>query len=214
MVDGNDAFTTTRRSALRTGALGIGGLTGAIALGSNGAASAAEPPSMATMAALAGVGSGDYFLLLDSIPGDSVDDQHQNWIDVMSYSWGVSNSSSVSGSGWSASKPSISALSLMTELGSASPLLFLRTMNGRRVATAVLQGMTSGETRQKFLEIEMKDVAVTSYQSSASDGGGSPTDSFSLAFAIIKYSIFLQSATGGVGQTISATWNVRTSTGG
>ncbi|MFC7595892.1 Hcp family type VI secretion system effector [Terrabacter sp. GCM10028922] len=214
MVDGNDRFTTTRRGALRTGALGIGGLTGAIALGGSGAASAAEPPSMATVAALAGVGAGDYFLLLDSIPGDSVDDQHEDWIDVMSYSWGVSNSSSVSGSGWSASKPSISALSLMTELGSASPLLFLRTMNGKRVASAVLQGMTSGETRQKFLEIEMKDVAVTSYQSSASHGGGSPTDSFSLAFAIIKYSIFLRSATGGVGETISATWNVRTSTGG
>lgn len=213
MVDGNDAFTTTRRGALKTGALGIGGLTGAIALGGSGVASAAEPPSMATVAALAGVGNGAYFLQLDQIPGDSVDDDHPDWIDVMSLSWGASNSSSVSGSGWSASKPSITPLSLMSAVGSASPLLFLRTMNGKRVATGVLQGMTTGETRHKFLEIEMKDVAVTGYQSSASEGGGSPIDSFSLAFAIIKYSIFLQSATGGV-ETISATWNVRTSTGG
>ena len=214
MVDGNDAFTTTRRDALKTGALGIGGLTGAIALGGNGVASAAEPPSMATVAALAGVSNGDYFLQLDQIPGDSVDDAHPDWIDVMSFSWGASNSSSVSGSGWSASKPSITAISLMSEVGSASPLLFLRTMNGKHVATGVLQGMTTGETRRKFLEIEMKDVAVTGYQSSANEGGGPTIDSFTLAFAIIKYSIFLQSDTGGVVETISATWNVRTSTGG
>ncbi|MBC9820547.1 type VI secretion system tube protein Hcp [Terrabacter sp. MAHUQ-38] len=214
MVDGNDAFTTTRRGALKTGALGLGGLTGALALSGSGVAAAAEPPSMATVAALAGVGSGDYFLQLDPILGDSVDDEHRRWIDVMSFSWGASNASSVSGSGWSASKSTISGLSLMAETGSASPQLFLRTMNGKRLATGVLQGVTSGEARTKFLEIELRDVAVTSYQTSASEGGGSPTDSFSLAFAIIKYSIFLQSATGGVGETISATWNVRTSTGG
>jgi type VI secretion system secreted protein Hcp len=214
MVDGNDAFTTTRRGALKTGALGLGGLTGAIALSGSGAAAAAEPPSMATLAALAGVGSGDYFLQLDQIPGDSADDEHKRWIDVMSFSWGASNTSSLSGSGWSASKPTVSALNLMAETGSASPQLFLRTMNGKHVATGLLQGVTSGETRRKFLEIELKDVAVTSYQTSASAGAGSPTDSFSLAFAIIKYSIFLQSETGGVGETISVTWNVRTSTGG
>ena len=214
MVDGNDAFTTTRRGALKTGALGLGGLTGAIAMSGSGAASAAEAPSMATVAALAGVGSGDYFLQLDPILGDSVDDEHRRWIDVMSFAWGASNSSTLSGSGWSASKSTLSALSLMAEAGSASPQLFLRTMNGRHLATGLLQGVTSGETRRKFLEVEMKDVAVTSYQTSGSEGSGSPVDSFSLSFAIIRYSIFLQSDTGGVGETISATWNVRTGTGG
>ena len=214
MVDGNDAFTTTRRGALKTGALGLGGLSGAIALSGSGVASAAQPPSMATVAALAGVGAGDYFLLLDPILGDSVDDEHRRWIDVTSLSWGASNASSVSGSGWSASKASISGLNLTADTGSASPQLFLRTMNGRHLATALLHGVTSGETRTKFLEIELKDVAVTSYSTSASGGGGSPTDSFTLAFAIIRYTIFRQSETGGVAETISATWNVRTSTGG
>jgi type VI secretion system secreted protein Hcp len=211
MVDGNDAFTTTRRGALKTGALGLGGLTSAIALGGTEAASAAALPSMDTVAALAGVSGGSYFLQLDGIPGDSVDERHLAWIDVESYSWGASNSSAVSGSGWSSSKASISNLNLSTQFGSASPLLFLRTMNGKHVSTAVLQGMTGGDTPRKFLELELKDVAVISYQSSASEGP--PFESLSLAFAIIKYTLFLQSATGGVGETISATWNLRTGTG-
>ena len=210
MVDGNDAFTTTRRGALKTGALGLGGLTGAIALGGTDTASAATLPSMDTVAALAGISGGSYFLQLDGIPGDSVDARHVAWIDVTSYSWGASNSSAVSGSGWSSSKPNISQLSLTTQFGSASPLLFLRTMNGKHVSTAVLQGMTGGDTPRKFLELELKDIAVTSYQSSAAQDP--PSEHFSLAFASIKYTIFLQSATG-VGETISATWNVRTGTG-
>ena len=170
MVDGNDAFTTTRRGALKTGALGLGGLTSAIALGGTEAASAAALPSMDTVAALAGVSGGSYFLQLDGIPGDSVDERHLAWIDVESYSWGASNSSAVSGSGWSSSKASISNLNLSTQFGSASPLLFLRTMNGKHVSTAVLQGMTGRDTPRKFLELELKDIAVISYQSSASEG--------------------------------------------
>jgi len=212
MVDGNDAFTTTRRGALKTGALGLGGLTGAIALGSSEAASAAALPSMDTVAALAGVSGGSYFLKLDGIPGDSVDAGHPAWIDVTSYSWGASNSSAVTGSGWSSSKASISNLSVTSQFGSASPLLFLRTMNGKHVSTATLQGVTGGATPRTFIELELKDIAVTSYQSSASSE--SPSESFSLAFAIIKYTLYLQSSTGSdVGPTITATWNVRSATG-
>ena len=212
MVDGSETPTTTRRGALKTGALGLGGLTGAMALGS-GHASAAEPPSMATVAALAGITAGRYFLQLDSIPGDSTDARHAGWIETLSYSWGASNSSTVSGSGWSSSKPSLSNLSFVSSFGSASPLLFLRAMNGKHLSTALLEGMTAGTDPSKFVEIELKDVAVASYQSAASDGGGLPTDSFSLAFASIRYTIFLQSDNGGPGQTISATWNVRTASG-
>ena len=37
---------------------------------------------MDTVAALAGVSGGSYFLQLDGIPGDSVDERHLAWIDV------------------------------------------------------------------------------------------------------------------------------------
>lgn len=210
MVDGNDAFTTTRRGALKTGALGLGGLTGAIALGSSEAASAATLPSMDTVAALAGVTAGAYYLKLDGIPGDSTDDQHPAWVEVANFSWKATNLSTVTGSGWSASKPGISAIDFSTDLGSHSAPLFLRTMNGRHLTTALLQAMTVGVAPRKFLEIELKDVAVTAYSASAEE---EVTDTFSLAFAVIRYSIYLQSPTGGVGETISATWNVRTGTG-
>ena len=211
MVEGNEGFTTTRRGALRTGALGIGGLTGAIALSGAGVAAAAEPTAFDAAAALAGVDIGGLFLLLDQIPGDSVDDEHAKWIDVLSYSFGASNSSTLTGSGWSSSKPSVQQLHLTTFQGSQSPLLFLRTMNGKHLASALLQGVTGGESPSRFVEIELKDVLVASYGVGGS-GGNPSNDQFSLAFGSIRYSIYLQSPDGSE-QAITSTWNVRTSTG-
>jgi type VI secretion system secreted protein Hcp len=214
MVEGNAGFTTTRRGALRTGAIGLGGLTGAIALSGSGVAAAAEPAAFdaATAAAVAGVSVGGFFLLLDQIPGDSVDDKHDKWIDALSFSFGASNTSSLTGSGWSSSKPSMQQINVVAYQGSQSPLLFLRTLNGKHLASALFQGISAGETPRKFMEIELKDVLVGSYSASGS-GGSSPTESFSLAFGSIRYSIYLQGPAGAAGQEITTTWNVRTSTG-
>jgi len=212
MVDGNEGFTTTRRGALRTGALGLGGLTGAIALSGAGVATAAEPAAFdaAAAAAVAGVTVGGLFLLLDQIPGDSADDKHSKWIDTLAFSLGASNSSSLTDRGWSPAKPAVQQVSFSTNQGSQSPLLFLRALNGKHLASALLQGVTAGESRSKFLEIELKDVLVASHSVSGSE---SVSESFSLAFGSIRYSIYLQRPDGLPGQEITSSWNVRTSTG-
>jgi type VI secretion system secreted protein Hcp len=214
MVDGKEDFTTTRRGALRTGALGLGGLTGAIALNGAGVAAAAEPAAFdaAAMAAVTGVDVGGLFLLLDQIPGDSVDDKHSKWIDTLAFSFGASNSSSLTGSGWSSSKPAVQQINFSAYQGSQSPLLFLRTLNGKHLASALLQGMTAGDSPRKFFEVEMKDVLVASYAVSGT-GSNSSSESFSLAFGSIRYSIYLQGPDGLPGSEITSSWNVRTSTG-
>lgn len=212
MVDGNDAFTTTRRGALKTGALGLGGLTGAIALGGSETASAATLPSMDTVAALAGVTSGRYYLRLDGVPGDSKDVDHEGWIPVVDWSTGASNGAMLTSSGWSASKPKLGTVSLSAQGGSQSPRLFLRTVSGRRSAVALIQGVTRGDTPSTYLEVELRDVSVASYDVSAGEDG-LLSDNFDLAYASIRYSIFLQDPAGGPAETITATWNARTGTG-
>ena len=37
----------------------------------------------------------DYFLKIDGIKGESLDDKHKDEIDVLSFSWGVSQSGSM-----------------------------------------------------------------------------------------------------------------------
>src|SRR5512141_296981 len=69
----------------------------------------------------------DAFLKIDGVPGESSDDKHKDWIEVLSYSWGVSQPSSGSAStagGATAERANFSDFSVVKALDKASPKLF------------------------------------------------------------------------------------------
>ena len=111
MSDSTPTFNATRRNVLKSGALGLGTLGGGLALSGVSAslAAAADPLTGAPMAALATAGAADYFLSIDGIPGESVERDHRDWIEVLSYSWGASSTAGT-GSGTGAGKATVSDL--------------------------------------------------------------------------------------------------------
>src|ERR1700730_17378860 len=89
----------------------------------------------------------DAFLKLDGVTGESQKPNHSGEIDIMSFSWGASNSSSVgTGTGVSVGKASASDFSVMKSTDSASPVLFQHGCDGTVFATGVvtLQRQVSG----------------------------------------------------------------------
>lgn len=112
----------------------------------------------------------------------------------------------MAGAGASSARSTISPLNVSMGLSAASPLLFLATMQGRRIASAVLEGVTAGDSPSRFLELRMADVVVSSYASSA--GGEAPTDSASLTFSKITYTYWQQRPDGSVGAETKVTWDV------
>ncbi len=70
----------------------------------------------------------DAFLKIATVPGESTDDKHKEWIEVLSYSWGVSQmlggSASSTGS-HAGQRADFSAFSVVHSLDKASPKLFL-----------------------------------------------------------------------------------------
>ncbi len=210
----SQSSSASRRGVLKGGALSLGSVAGAFALSgvSAQAAEAGMVPAQAglspgAVAAPAIGGRADYFLEIDGIKGESVDDGHRDWIDLFSFSWGASGgSTAVAGAGASSARSTISPLNVSMGLSAASPLLFLATMQGRRIASAVLEGVTAGESPSRFLELRMADVVVSSYASSA--GGEAPTDSASLTFSKITYTYWQQRPDGSVGAETKVTWDV------
>lgn len=93
-------------------------------------------------------------------------------------------------------------------LGSASPAVFLLTMNGRRIPAARLEGVSSGKQQMTFVRLELADVTVRGYETSAADD--SPTDSCVLGFERITYTYWGQNDDGTAGSPVVATWSVRT----
>lgn len=142
---------------------------------------------VALLSSLAFAGSvraaSDYLLEIDGIKGESTDATHRAAIEIESFSWGVSNTSSPLGG---AGKVNLSDFSFMTTLSKASPQIMAQCALGKRIPKAVLYGRKAGETRTEYYKITLTDVIISSYQQSASNGGGRPSESASLSFTSIQ----------------------------
>lgn len=194
----------TRRGVLKTGA--IGGVVGALGLSAATADTAAALPAFVPMVA----GQGGLYLQLDGIPGDSQVEGHQNWIQLHSLQFGEGgpSSSAPSGSGAPTAKGTMSAITVTTTFGVASPRLFQATLSGRRIPTATIQAVRLGDSPTTYLELKLQDVTVTG--DSVSSGGDVPSESVSLAFGRVTYTFWPQQADGSLGDPIIATWDART----
>ena len=132
----------------------------------------------------------DAFLKLDGIPGESMDKTHLGWIEIDSFSWGVENASSVTGSGVGGGKASASDFNFLAPTSKASPNLMLACATGQHLASAMLSCRKAGGPGQvEFVKITLTDCLISSYQTGGSGEGNEtvPEDSTSIAFRKIDF---------------------------
>ena len=126
----------------------------------------------------------DIFAKIGDIKGESLDAKHKGEIEVLSWSWGVSNAGSMAhGGGGGEGKASFSDLSFMHRIDKASPVLMKACATGVHIKEATITHRKAGKGQQEFLIFKMNDVMVTSVQDS--DGGDDLMESVSIAFAKI-----------------------------
>jgi len=155
----------------------------------------------------------DYFLKLDGIEGESKADKHTNEIDVLSFSWGATQTGTfASGTGGGgAGKVSMQDFHFTMEHSKASPALMLACAQGDHIKSAILTCRKAGKEQQEFLKITMSDVLVSSFQTGGSAGGNVvPTDQVSLNFAKIEHEYKQQDTTGKVTGSVKKQFDLRT----
>ena len=155
-----------------------------------------------------------WFLKIDGIIGESKDARHKGEIDVVSWSFGVSNSgtAAVSGGGGRAGKASFQDLHFVSKISKASPNLFLSCATGSHHKSALLSGVKTGskDASSEFLKYKLSDVIVTSNQHT--DGqGSSPMETFSLNYSKIEITYTPQSATGKPATPVHTAFDVKSS---
>lgn len=155
--------------------------------------------------------SGDYFLKIDGIKGESKDDKHSEEIEIESYSIGVSNGGSMAGGGGGGmGKANFTDFHFTKLIDKSSPELMLACANGKHFKDAVLVLRKSGEDKLEFETVTMTDVVISSYQSSGHGGNGVlPSDSASLNFAKIEFSYVEQDNKGKGKGAVTTSWNVK-----
>jgi type VI secretion system secreted protein Hcp len=153
----------------------------------------------------------DFFLKLDGINGESADDKHKDEITVMSFSWGASQVTSVSGSGGSgAGKADLSDLNIMKNYDSASSPLYKALLKGDHIKTGVLTAIKAGADGKPFIQISLKELYVTSIQISGSSE--IPMESVSFSYNEIKTEYFMQDESGNLAAKGSVTYNLKGNT--
>ena len=124
----------------------------------------------------------DIFAKLGDIKGESLDDKHKGEIEVLSWSWGVTNAVTHAGTGAGAGKPRFQDFSFTHKIDRASPVLMQACATGVHLKEATITHRKAGKGQQEFLIIKMNDVIVTALADADSSDDGT-TESVSLAFA-------------------------------
>ena len=129
----------------------------------------------------------DIFAKIGDIKGKSADDKHKGEIEILSYSWGVTSTVSIThGSGGGEGKATFKDLSIVHKIDKASPVLLLACATGEHIKEATITHRRAGKGQQEFLIFKMNDVIVTSVvEGGGIDGPGS--ESVTLAFAKVDF---------------------------
>jgi type VI secretion system secreted protein Hcp len=155
------------------------------------------------------------FLKIEGIPGESRKQGHADEIDILSFSFGAANPTTVGkGTGAGASQVNISSFNIMKATDLASTALFLRCAKGEHIPTAIVTLRKSGGTNPlEYLQYKFTKVYVDSIQWSGSSGGDdTPTESCSLAFEKVEIVYSSQNDDGTAKKTVGSGWDIPSGT--
>ena len=137
------------------------------------------------------------FARIGTIKGESRDAKHKDEIEVLSWSWGVSQSGTTGhGGGGGAGKASFHDFTFAHHVDKASPLLMKACATGQHLKDATITLRKAGKGQQEYLIITMTDLIVTSVSTSVSAEGDATMESVGLAFAKVDLEYKPQKADG------------------
>jgi type VI secretion system secreted protein Hcp len=152
----------------------------------------------------------DIFLKLTGIEGESPDAMHKNEIEVLSWSWGITQESNMhAGSGGGAGKATVHDLVFEHYLDRASPNLSKFCLTGYPITEALLTVRKAGGKPLEYLKIKMSEVIVSSVHPSGSSAEERIRETIGLSFAKVTEEYVVQNAQGGSGGTVTATFDIK-----
>jgi type VI secretion system secreted protein Hcp len=162
----------------------------------------------------------DCFLKIDGVDGECTDDKHQKWIEILSYSHGVSqpsSGSSSSGGGRSAERCDHQDFSVVKTLDKTSPKLNLFCSDGRHIWSVKMELCRATGDKQKYMEYRLDDCIISSVRPGGSAQGGEalPIEEVSFNYGKISW-VYTETdhKTGRPGGNVETHWDLVENKGG
>jgi type VI secretion system secreted protein Hcp len=153
----------------------------------------------------------DSFAHIDGIEGESTDDRHQGWIEIMAYQTELNqpvSSTKSSAGGATAGRADFGDYSFLKMIDKSSPLLALACAEGRHFDSIVIELCRAGGEKLTYFEYKLSNCLITGVDY----GGGRgevPAEIIYIAYGKIEWRYVKQIRSGGgaAGQ-IAAGWNL------
>lgn len=157
----------------------------------------------------------DAFLKIDGIPGESQDAKHPDWIEVLSFSHGLSQPTSATASssgGGGVARCHHLDFSIVKELDNSSPILALKCSAGTHINEVILALCRAGGAKEEYMRYTMSRVIISSVTSRAASGeDGVPTEEITFNYGKIEWDYKKQKRSGGLGGgSTVGNWNLQT----
>jgi type VI secretion system secreted protein Hcp len=154
----------------------------------------------------------DVYLQIDGIKGESQDDKHKDWIEILQAQWGVAQPVSSPGSatgGRTTGRSEYRTLSLAKLADLASPVLMQHCSNGKTIPKAKMEFMRAdGDgNRVKYYEVELENVLIGNMEQMVAEGS-IVRDHISLHFTKVKWKYTQQRIGGGTGGQTAGGWDL------
>jgi type VI secretion system secreted protein Hcp len=126
----------------------------------------------------------DIFAKIGDIKGESFDDKHKGEIEVLSWSWGITQSGTMAhGGGGGEGKANFNDFNFTHHIDKASPVLMKACATGEHIKDATITVRKAGKGQQEFLIIKMADVLITGVAPSGAGDGAATAEHVALQFA-------------------------------
>jgi len=151
----------------------------------------------------------DIFIKIGDLKGESTDDKHKDEIQVLAWSWGMSQSGTTHmGPGGGSGKANFQDLSITHYIDKCSPNLMLACANGKHFSEALLTVRKAGEKPLEYLKITMTDLIITSVTTGGSGGEDRLTENVSLNFGKFKVEYTPQKKDGTGDAPVTVGWDI------
>ncbi|SMC22866.1 type VI secretion system secreted protein Hcp [Andreprevotia lacus DSM 23236] len=132
----------------------------------------------------------DSYLKIGDVKGESTDDAHKDWIELYSFSLGISNPVTVGSAtgGLTAGKASFSSFSVMKKYDKASVKLASASAAGKHFDKCEVELCLTTGAKHTYIKYVFEDCMIESIQWSGSSGGDDrPTESLSIAYGKVTW---------------------------
>lgn len=126
----------------------------------------------------------DMFIKIGDIEGESTKSDHEGEIDVLSWSWGMTQSGTTHlGTGGGSGKVNVQDLSFTHYVDKSTPNLMINCCKGNHFKEATLVVRKAGGEQLEYMTIKMENVLITSVSTGGSGDEDRLTESVTLNFA-------------------------------